>query len=229
MIGQHGLHAKGNGYHIQRARGATPRQTGRTCSRKSIRIPLIVRWPGVTKPGLEIPQPVSNSTLSTVLSMLGAKAPANWKPGRGDLSPLLRGKTISRPTPRFTGNTICRTTPGFHADDSHRRVEAGAPLLSKARTSLPSARRIPAKHGTSSMISRAARTQAACRRNFSTGNAHRRSILRRLSQSNPERRIPLRKETKRNEEAGSWASQRQNFAPPFRTECFNPSLLCCLL
>jgi choline-sulfatase len=93
MIGHHGLHAKGNGYRIGRARGSTPRQTRPNMFEESIRIPLIVRWPGVIKPGLEIPKPVSNlDTYATVLSMLGAKPPQNWKQEGVDLTPLLRGK-----------------------------------------------------------------------------------------------------------------------------------------
>jgi uncharacterized sulfatase len=96
MIGHHGLHAKGNAYRIERARGSTPRQTRPNMFEESIRIPLLVRWPGVTKPGLEIPQPVSNlDTYATALSMLGVKAPANWKQEGVDLSPLLRGKRFT--------------------------------------------------------------------------------------------------------------------------------------
>jgi uncharacterized sulfatase len=96
MIGHHGLHAKGNGYRIERARGTTPRQTRPNMFEESIRIPWLVRWPGVTKPGLEISQPVSNlDTYATVLSMLGARAPSNWKQEGVDLSPLLRGKKFT--------------------------------------------------------------------------------------------------------------------------------------
>jgi uncharacterized sulfatase len=96
MIGHHGLHAKGNGYRIERARGSTPRQTRPNMFEESIRIPWLIRWPGVTRPGLEIPQPVSNlDTYSTVLSMLGVKAPANWRQEGVDVSPLLRGKRLT--------------------------------------------------------------------------------------------------------------------------------------
>ena len=96
MIGHHGLHAKGNGYRIGRARGTTPRQTRPNMFEESIRIPLIVRWPGVTKPGMEIAQEVSNlDTYITVLSMLGVKAPGNWKQEGVDFSPLLRGKRFT--------------------------------------------------------------------------------------------------------------------------------------
>ena len=93
MIGHHGLHAKGNGYHIWRQRGSPQRATRPNMFEESIRIPWIVRWPGVAKPGLEIPQPVSNlDTYATVLSMLGAKPPSHWKQHGVDVSPLLRGR-----------------------------------------------------------------------------------------------------------------------------------------
>ena len=63
---------------------------------ESIRIPWIVRWPGVTKPGQKISQRVSNlDTLATVLGMLGAISPAESKQEGVDLAPLLRGKRFT--------------------------------------------------------------------------------------------------------------------------------------
>jgi uncharacterized sulfatase len=96
MIGHHGLHAKGNAYHISRQRGSSPRSTRPNMFEESMRIPWIVRWPGVTKPGLEIQQPVSSlDTYATVLSMLGVKAPSGWKQQGVDVSPLLRGRKFT--------------------------------------------------------------------------------------------------------------------------------------
>jgi uncharacterized sulfatase len=96
MIGHHGLHAKGNAYPIGRQRGSAQRNTRPNMFEESIRIPWIVRWPRVTKPGLEITQPVSNlDTYATVLSMLGIKPPADWKQEGVDVSPLLRGKKLT--------------------------------------------------------------------------------------------------------------------------------------
>jgi uncharacterized sulfatase len=93
MIGHHGLHSKGNAYRIERARGSSPRGTRPNMFEASLRIPLLVRWPGVTQAGLEIPQPVSNlDTYATVLSMLGISPPADWKQEGVDVSPLLRGR-----------------------------------------------------------------------------------------------------------------------------------------
>jgi uncharacterized sulfatase len=95
MIGHHGLHAKGNGYRIGRQRGSPQRDTRPNMFEESIRIPWIVSWPGVVKPGLEIAEPVSNiDTYATVLAMLGVKPPASWKQEGVDVSPLLHGKKL---------------------------------------------------------------------------------------------------------------------------------------
>lgn len=97
MIGHHGLHSKGNAYRIDKVAGLG-RQTRPNMFEESLRIPWIVRWPGVTKPGQRIPQRVSNiDTHATVLGMVGLKQPADAPQEGIDLSPLLRGKVF---TPR---------------------------------------------------------------------------------------------------------------------------------
>jgi choline-sulfatase len=74
------------------------RQTRPNMFEESLRIPWIVRWPGVTKPAHRIPQRVSNiDTHATVVGMLGLKQPADAPQEGIDLSPLLRGKVF---TPR---------------------------------------------------------------------------------------------------------------------------------
>jgi uncharacterized sulfatase len=61
----------------------------------SVRIPLLVRWPGVVKGGTRIEQPVMNlDTFSSVLGMLGVSAPAGAKQHGRDFSPLLRGEPV---------------------------------------------------------------------------------------------------------------------------------------
>ena len=95
MIGHHGLHSKGNAYRIDKVAGAG-RQTRPNMFEESIRIPWILRWPGVTKPGQKISQRVSNlDTYATVLGMLGLKAISENKQEGIDLSPLLRGKRFT--------------------------------------------------------------------------------------------------------------------------------------
>lgn len=89
-IGQHLVEGKGNAHWIAGGvRG--PRRPN--LWDLSLRVPLIIRWPGVTKPGMAIPQMVSNvDTFSTVLAMLGVSAPQNAKQEGLDFTPLLRGE-----------------------------------------------------------------------------------------------------------------------------------------
>jgi len=88
-IGHHLIHTKGNGWWI--AGGiAGPKRPNMWDT--SIRVPLMVRWPGVVKPGMEIAEMVTNlDTPPSVLGMLGLASPpeAKWQ-GR-DFTPLLRG------------------------------------------------------------------------------------------------------------------------------------------
>ena len=91
MIGHHGLHSKGNANWIV---GGTSGPKRPNMFEDSIRIPLIVRWPGVVKPGHEIAAPVSNiDTWASVLGMLGVQPSKDWKQEGIDFSPLLRGET----------------------------------------------------------------------------------------------------------------------------------------
>jgi uncharacterized sulfatase len=91
-IGHHGIHTKGNGWWV--AGGSTgPKRPN--MFEESIRVPLIIRWPGVVKPGAEIKETVSNiDTFATVLGMLGLAPPRDWKPEGIDFSPLLRGQKV---------------------------------------------------------------------------------------------------------------------------------------
>jgi choline-sulfatase len=90
MIGHHGLHAKGNGYWI--AGGVRGPQRPNMFD-DSMRIPLLIRWPGVVKPGTQIKETVCNiDTFASVLGMLGVAAPEKYKQEGQDFSPLLRGR-----------------------------------------------------------------------------------------------------------------------------------------
>ncbi len=92
MIGHHGLHSKGNAYRIDKIAGAG-RQTRPNMFEESIRIPWMVRWPGVVKRGQAVSQRVSNiDTFATVLGMLGVKSAPGHRQEGIDVSPLLRGK-----------------------------------------------------------------------------------------------------------------------------------------
>jgi choline-sulfatase len=91
-IGHHGIHTKGNGMWI--AGGVTgPKRPNMFDT--SLRIPLIVRWPGIVTPGLEITETVLQlDTFASVLGMLGVPAP-DVKQHGADFSPLLRGQRLA--------------------------------------------------------------------------------------------------------------------------------------
>ncbi len=60
----------------------------------SLRVPLLIRWPGVTRPGSVIPQQVSNiDFFATFLAIAGVPVPAGVAHEGIDFTPLLRGAT----------------------------------------------------------------------------------------------------------------------------------------
>jgi uncharacterized sulfatase len=89
-IGQHYLHTKGNAAWMA---GGIEGPRRPNMFEESIRIPLLVRWPGVVKPGTEIAQAVTElDTFATVLAMLDVKMPDGLQQNGVDFSPLLRGE-----------------------------------------------------------------------------------------------------------------------------------------
>ncbi len=95
MIGHHGLHSKGNAARIEKPPGAG-RMTRPNMFEESIRIPWIIRWPGVAKPGRSIAERISNiDTFATVLGMLDVSMPGNWRQEGVDVTPLLRGRRLT--------------------------------------------------------------------------------------------------------------------------------------
>ncbi|PYV11453.1 MAG: arylsulfatase, partial [Acidobacteria bacterium] len=92
-IGHHGIHAKGNGFWVAGGvRGPTRPNMWET----SIRVPLLVRWPGAVKPGTIVEQPVTNvDTFASVLGMLGVEPPRGYRQEGMDFSPLLRGEKVA--------------------------------------------------------------------------------------------------------------------------------------
>jgi uncharacterized sulfatase len=100
-IGHHGIHTKGNGMWI--AGGVTgPKRPNMFDT--SLRIPLIVRWPGAVRPGIEIAGTVIQlDTFASVLGMLGLPAPSDVKHNGADFSPLLRGRNVATWRDTFFG------------------------------------------------------------------------------------------------------------------------------
>jgi uncharacterized sulfatase len=92
-IGQHTIHAKGNGYWIA---GGVAGPTRPNLWDTSIRVPLLIRWSGVVKPGTEIAEMVTFLDLApSIVGMLNLAPPREAKWQGLDLTPLLRGCKIA--------------------------------------------------------------------------------------------------------------------------------------
>jgi uncharacterized sulfatase len=91
-IGQHTLHTKGNAAWIA---GGVEGPRRPNMFEENIRVPLIIRWPGVVKDGSEIKETVANiDTFATVLGMLNIPQDKTIKQHGVDFSPLLRGESL---------------------------------------------------------------------------------------------------------------------------------------
>lgn len=93
MIGQHALHTKGNAWWL--LAGIPPNTNRPNMFEESIRVPLLVRWPGAIPAGTETTEPFSSiDTFATVLGLMGLPRPPEVKQEGSDYSPLLRGQKI---------------------------------------------------------------------------------------------------------------------------------------
>lgn len=89
-IGQHGIHTKGNGHWIAGGVNGPKRPN---LWDTSLRIPLIVRWPGTIGAGVEIDETVLNLDMfPTVLGLLKITPPAGYRHHGKDFTPLLFGR-----------------------------------------------------------------------------------------------------------------------------------------
>jgi arylsulfatase A len=90
-IGRHVIHTKGNGHWIA---GGVPGPPRPNMFDTSLRVPLVVRGPGLPA-GREVVEAVTQlDTLPTVLSLLGVPLPAGLVQHGADFSPLVRGETV---------------------------------------------------------------------------------------------------------------------------------------
>ncbi|QVL31597.1 sulfatase-like hydrolase/transferase [Telmatocola sphagniphila] len=92
-IGHHGIHSKGNGnWCTTDNKGVRPNMWD-----TSLRIPVIIRWPGVIKPGTVYEEWFSNQDLfPTLLGAAGVEIPRDWQGKGHDLSTLMRGKPYQK-------------------------------------------------------------------------------------------------------------------------------------
>jgi uncharacterized sulfatase len=94
MIGHHGLWHKGNGVWIAEGKqGPRPNMFD-----DSIRVPLLVRWPGVVRPASVVRNVVSNLDIfPSVLEMTGVGTPPNLAIRGRSFVPLLKGENPAEP------------------------------------------------------------------------------------------------------------------------------------
>lgn len=93
MIGEHGLHHKGNASWLLPGKsGPRPNMFD-----DAIRVPLLVRWPGVVAAGSRVEQVVSNLDLMpTVLELVGLGIPPSLRLEGRSFASLLRGLSSPR-------------------------------------------------------------------------------------------------------------------------------------
>lgn len=85
-----------------------------------IRVPMIVRWPGVVSPGSVCREPVSSvDLLPTLLEIAGAPVPNDVRLDGMSLTPLLRGE------PGFERQAIYWHYPHYHHMDPAGAIRAG--------------------------------------------------------------------------------------------------------
>jgi uncharacterized sulfatase len=91
-IGEHGIQHKGNGYWITVDKFQNPRPN---MFDTSIRVPLLIRCPGVGKPGVVVEEWVSNADMfATALGLLAVEKPAAMPANSRDFSAAVRGEQL---------------------------------------------------------------------------------------------------------------------------------------
>jgi arylsulfatase A-like enzyme len=116
-MGHNGIWHKGNGIWItNKAPVPQPNITGRyrpNLYDHSLRVPALVRWPAMIKPGTTIDATVSSlDWFPTILAMAGASVPSNLTIRGRNALPLLRGEKVSWDNDFFSEYSMrvyCRT------------------------------------------------------------------------------------------------------------------------
>jgi choline-sulfatase len=99
-IGHNGIWHKGNGHWLlnstRKLPPTDPRRQRPNMYENSLRVPAIVRWPAVIKPGTEIRQTITNLDWYPTLLAMAKVEPPQGETIRGrNFLPLLRGESIS--------------------------------------------------------------------------------------------------------------------------------------
>ena len=121
-MGHNGIWHKGNGHWVLKpppaARPNIPRGQRPNMYDNSIKVPTMIRWPGVIKPGTVVTQTVSNlDWFPTILAMAGVKTQPSWKLRGRDFSLLLKGRK-----PADWDNTYYAQYSTHHQSHTHMRM-----------------------------------------------------------------------------------------------------------
>ena len=121
-MGHNGIWHKGNGHWVLKpppaARPNIPRGQRPNMYDNSIKVPTMIRWPGVIKPGTVVTQTVSNlDWFPTILAMAGVKTQPSWKLRGRDFSLLLKGRK-----PADWDNTYFAQYSTHHQSRTHMRM-----------------------------------------------------------------------------------------------------------
>jgi len=96
MVGHRGLQGKGDARPVRQS-GLHSFIVRANLFDTSMRIPFIVRWPGVTAPGVVVEELISSVDVpESILRMLGVPIPDDWPTNGRDMTPLLRGDQSGR-------------------------------------------------------------------------------------------------------------------------------------
>lgn len=94
-----------------------------------IRVPGIVRWPGVTEPGTVVQDAVSGvDLLPTLCGAAGVELPADSSLGGADVAPILRGESLDRATPLYWQYDRAISKPRVAIRDGDWKLLADADL-----------------------------------------------------------------------------------------------------
>ena len=121
-MGHNGIWHKGNGHWVLKppppATDNIPRGQRPNMYDNSIKVPTMIRWPGVIRPGTVVKQTVSNlDWFPTILAMAGVSTQPSWRLRGRDFTPLLKGRK-----PTDWDNTYYAEYSTHHQSRTHMRM-----------------------------------------------------------------------------------------------------------
>jgi len=121
-LGHHGIWGKGNGLYMLREQPPATANIGAGVRPNmwdnSLRVPLVIRWPGVAAAGAKVDRTVTNlDWFPTLLAMAGVAAPPDSRRVGRNFVPLLRGESPAQWEDAYYGEYSIR-----HNSRGHMRM-----------------------------------------------------------------------------------------------------------